>query len=77
MSALRPEVKKLKQAFEASDLSVIKWAEESGVSTSTIYQMLRGEKVPTTETYEALANALEMKIDLVEKGNGKQARVRP
>jgi len=65
---IRPEVRALKSAFRKQPrLSVRQLSALSGVSVATLYQMFRGVKVPTIDTYSRVAKALGLEVTVTEK----------
>lgn len=61
---LRPEIKKLKKAYDDSGLTVREWASLSQVTKKQIYEILRGEAVPRTSTFAKLALPVGLRLDV-------------
>jgi predicted transcriptional regulator len=63
-TALRPEIRKLKKAYLASGLTVAEWAKLAQVTKKQIYEIMRGEAVPRTSTFEKLALPVGLRLDV-------------
>ncbi len=55
-------MERLKEIMEERGLSRIKVAEKAGLNPATIYRIVNGERSPTVETLEKLAEALDVEV---------------